>query len=367
VSPTRPRRALAALLGLFLALGAGEAAVRLAGLRVPERGQAGGMCTELLRPVEEPRGLLWELVPGAEGEAHYPPAAGRPGRTVRYRVGAQGFRGEPVSVRPAPGALRIAVLGDSFTFGTGLERDETLPAVLEERLSELFEDRDVEVMNCGVEGYNTVQEVVLLEERVARHEPHLALLCVYVNDAVTHTGSDNDVAEPASLALARRLGLTPAGQREGGLPARLVGAARDTSRLADLVMHRLELALVHAGTVERFRRQWAPDGAGWRAHRAALERATRVAEERGFALHVVSWPALTDVSLDYPLEELHARTAAVCAELGLPLHDLRAPLGTLATRALPVHPHDRHPSPEASRAAGLWLAHRLAPAVAWAP
>src|SRR4051812_26327091 len=50
-------------------------------------------------------------------------------------VNAMGFRGAAFAEPKRPGGYRIAVVGDSFTFGVGVGDDETLPAHLQRELA----------------------------------------------------------------------------------------------------------------------------------------------------------------------------------------------------------------------------------------
>lgn len=67
-----------------------------------------------------------------------------------------GMRDAEISPK-APGEIRVAVLGDSFTWGIG--------AAYGERFTEVMEDREptLNVLNFGVSGYGTVQESLLLD------------------------------------------------------------------------------------------------------------------------------------------------------------------------------------------------------------
>ena len=70
------------------------------------------------------RPWLYGLRPGADLRLREP-------REVRYRINADGFR-DRIRSRPKPdGVFRILALGDSVTFGYGVEEDETYPMRLE--------------------------------------------------------------------------------------------------------------------------------------------------------------------------------------------------------------------------------------------
>ncbi len=71
-------------------------------------------------------------------------------RTVRVRHNALGFRDHEYAEKRKP---RIAFLGDSFVWGYDAEADERFTERLQGRLPE------VEVLNLGVSGYGTDQDI----------------------------------------------------------------------------------------------------------------------------------------------------------------------------------------------------------------
>jgi lysophospholipase L1-like esterase len=97
------------------------------------------------------------------------------------KVNALGFRGREVSVPKPAGRFRIMVIGDSLTLGWGVGDDETYSAQVERLLPE-FQGHDVDVVNGGIGGYNTRQEVAMLKRYVSRLEPDLVLVGFYSND-----------------------------------------------------------------------------------------------------------------------------------------------------------------------------------------
>jgi len=87
---------------------------------------------------------------------------------------AQGLRdGEHAYARP-PGVKRVVVLGDSFTFGVGVDYGE--------RFTELLEREGLELINLGVNAYGTDQEVRRYELDGARYEADLVLLVTFLGN-----------------------------------------------------------------------------------------------------------------------------------------------------------------------------------------
>ncbi len=92
---------------------------------------------------------LFELRPGTDYDHKSPYGDFR----VNVRVNREGFRGREISAQKPAGTFRIFLLGDSFTFGLGVENDETYAAVLEAGLNEDARNGPrYEVINGGVRG-----------------------------------------------------------------------------------------------------------------------------------------------------------------------------------------------------------------------
>jgi hypothetical protein len=110
-------------------------------------------------------------------------AWGGPEFTVTMSHNARGFRGPEILDPLPPGRLRVLVLGDSQTYGHGVEDDEPYSAVLAAR------DPRLEVLNAGVGAYSGAHELLLLREEIAALEPELVLVGFFWNDvAEAHHG-----------------------------------------------------------------------------------------------------------------------------------------------------------------------------------
>jgi hypothetical protein len=100
------------------------------------------------------------------------------------RTNALGFR-DVAHGEKAAGVTRIAVLGDSFVFGSGVKQDETLTRRLAARLGPSFE-----VINLGVPGYGTDQALLTLGRFGPRLHPDIVLAGFFWNDVMENASSE---------------------------------------------------------------------------------------------------------------------------------------------------------------------------------
>lgn len=107
---------------------------------------------------------------------------------VQYN--SQGFHDREHSLVKPPNTIRIALLGDSFTEARQLPQTQGIAAVIERELQNCptLAGRDIEVMNFGVNGYGTDQELLTLREKVWNYSPDLVLLNFYPgNDLINNS------------------------------------------------------------------------------------------------------------------------------------------------------------------------------------
>jgi hypothetical protein len=163
--PLRARLALAAGATLFT-LALLELALRLASYSHPN----------FYRPEPE-RG--WGLRPGAEGRW-------RQEGDAPVRINRDGMRDEEHPLAKPAGELRVAVLGDSMVESLQVPVDRTFWALAERRLEgcERLGGRRVELLDFGVSGYGTAQELLTLSHRVWKYRPDLVLLAFYAGNDV---------------------------------------------------------------------------------------------------------------------------------------------------------------------------------------
>jgi lysophospholipase L1-like esterase len=94
---------------------------------------------------------------------------------------SQGYRGPEAGPRRPGMPARVVCLGDSSTYGWGVEPSESYPAQLQELLDERS-PAEWEVFNLGVPGYTSFQGRLLLE-RLRELDPDVVVISFGSNDA----------------------------------------------------------------------------------------------------------------------------------------------------------------------------------------
>lgn len=105
---------------------------------------------------------------------------------VTYRTNAYGLRGPELREKSG---FRIVHIGDSFTFGWGVEDSETIPAQLEKRLRATFKTEAIEVINFGVPGTNPFNFYAYATKYALQLRPDFVIVSIY-KTRNTYLGGD---------------------------------------------------------------------------------------------------------------------------------------------------------------------------------
>jgi hypothetical protein len=232
------------------------------------------------------------------------------------RYGAQGLRERDYGPKPA-GVCRVLLLGDSFTYGDGLEWDQTYGMVLENLLNEAAGGPRFEVVNAGVPGYGTTQELSLLREIGFALEPDIVLLQILItndiSDDLVFLDKHQEAYSEADVAprIFRRRG--------GGWILRAHQALRGRSTLySNLWQTNPDYAILHflarlrflpnsrypqlppsadrPWYLEALLREWPPVmDEGWAICQENVREMWRECAERGIGFAAYSVPSLSDV------------------------------------------------------------------------
>ena len=156
-----PANAAVMAFGIVTALGLAELALRIVAVPLAD--------TNLVEIHQPSARYGYELIPGAKG-------FGTGGEWIE--IGQEGYRNHgSLSLGIGP---RIVVLGDSFTFGMGVEAEDGYVAQLEDLLRQ--QRGDVQTINLGVIAYAFWHYVELLDDRVLDFDPALVVIGMFIDD-----------------------------------------------------------------------------------------------------------------------------------------------------------------------------------------
>ena len=258
---------------------------------------------------------------------------------IDVRINSLGMRGPEVAPRD-PGRLRVALCGDSFTFGSCVEYESTLAMSLERALAE--RGTPAEALNLGVPGYTAEEVATASEDRIPGLAPDVIVYVFYANDV-----------EPPRQPLE-----IPADARIDPLSGFTLGSA-----FVEWTRIQLSRAVVRAGRRPHKRspghsRREYEDGGGARI-RSALRRMKALSAAQGARFIAVSYPYLTapEINPFRPIDELFLRDAAA---LDVEAYDLLEAFDA-GTDLLDywADTFDRHPNGECNALVTAYLAEKL--------
>lgn len=132
--------------------------------------------------------LGWSLKPGA----YLRSVDNKRGFDYRIRVNSRGMREREFSPIKKSAAKRILLVGDSITFGTGVEAERRFSNFMNRALGE-----DIEVLNGGVCGWGTDQELIYYESFVRDLNPDIVILSMTMANDVINNMLDHLFLESA--------------------------------------------------------------------------------------------------------------------------------------------------------------------------
>lgn len=329
--------------------------------------------------------LGYDLTPGSRTEMILPRGDDEP-TVVAYEINGLGIRDHEYAYHKPDGVFRICVIGDSFTYGLGVNIDDTYPKAMERAFAELAPGKKIEVLNCGVFNYNTREEVLFLFGHVVELQPDLVLLGFVVNDVLTknvvewkvdsqgvkrrYVSKESTAYSPKlgfleRYALMRRPGVVP---RDQPFPPTfvqgLVYDLRSGSRVLDLFATRLYDTLNYQQLIESKQAQFEDGSDGWGEVRKYLPKAAKRLRELGIDFQVTWIPIPKYLSEDWVFAAQHEKLRRLCEEeLRVPFHTIWRTLLGYPIPKLEAHPHDFHTSPFANDLLGRKLAELILPTI----
>ncbi|MBA7466426.1 hypothetical protein ES707_01609 [subsurface metagenome] len=261
---------------------------------------------------------------------------------ISYPYNAFGHRDRPFVVPKPAGTYRIVLLGDSFTEGAGLSREQTFGRLMEAKLGSGFE-----VYNLAHAGMNTREEADVLLRDGGQLDPDLLILNYVFNDAETHPHTKIFQTQPEWYLTAQRI----LNQRFGSYAA--YGAL--TYVVAPLLPANYENGLaVHAA----YHRD--VDGKGWSEVKSGLADISQWSASRKIPVVGVIWPFLAD-EWQTGSESLHTQVRSAMQASGLDVVDLGPVFSKLSPHLADfgISAVDSHPNARANQVVASVLLEKV--------
>ena len=98
-------------------------------------------------------------------------------------INSLGFRGDEISESKPENTFRIFMLGGSTMFGHGATSDDTtIPGYIQNMLEEKSHNYEIQVINAGIQGADSFDEVNILETKILQLNPDLVIIYDGWND-----------------------------------------------------------------------------------------------------------------------------------------------------------------------------------------
>ena len=168
-------KAVSILIGILLPLVAGELWLRLTGFSYPIFFHADPVTGHMHRPHAE--GWYRE-----EGEAY-------------VTINSEGFRDREHKIVKPAGVVRMLVLGDSYAEALQIPMEQTFWAVLERELNacHAFGQATIEVINLGVSGFGTAQELLGLRTWGWAYQPDIVLMAFLTGNDISDNSKELNI------------------------------------------------------------------------------------------------------------------------------------------------------------------------------
>lgn len=232
-------------------------------------------------------------------------------------------------------------MGDSFTFGHGVSDDETYPNQLESMLNQAKQPEKYEVLNFGIDDYNTQQELALLKAKGFAYNPDMIIIGFYYNDIEIKELSPDPVKPDKVNHAQKRKKLSE-----------VIDNLRKSSYFIRFLSPRINAlfrmtGIKHFGTSGRLDDYLSKENlAGWRESRRVLLKIKKETQQRGIKLAIVLLVDAFKLDQDYPFRQTHKVVKHFLQNNGIAVLDLLDKLDGKNLSRYKVSLLDSHPNVE---------------------
>jgi hypothetical protein len=238
--------------------------------------------------------------------------------------------------RGATNFLRVAVIGDSFAEGAGVQFSDSFGVRLESLLNLNTNLLPAEVRVWAKGGYNTQMELRFLKEAI-QWRPHVLILQVFLNDTENPMNKE-ELGQWRSETMPRK-------------PSSGISLILSKTRVGAWIYTKMEHRRCDKAYLRYMERTTSPDYSGWQNFVAALKVFRESCDREQIKLVTVIFPELEEVG-HYRFDKIHAQIGQVLKGEGMIYLDLLDEYRGKRTDRMGVVPKlDSHPSE---------IAHRIA-------
>jgi len=265
-------------------------------------------------------------------------------RHVVYNADA--FRDRDFSTTKNPGTVRIAILGDSFAFGWGVNKvEDRFSNLLEKKLNQASGSK-FEVYNTAVTGWESKEELRFLQEKAGMFNFDIIVLAYVFNDIYQDRAFDFPFLNPEIVNLKNHSLMKPLAEKSFFLEFILSKLLNTITVLHSDVIQK-ELLLYH-------------DPQTWQNHQRTLKGIIDYCRQHHQRLIIVIFPYLDLVDRQpYPAQFVHQKLNQFFQEQGVETIDLYPLLKKYPVKKLKVNPFDSHPSTFVHQKVADWLYQKL--------
>jgi len=285
--------------------------------------------------------IKYELIPNFSGMA----------LGGHVKINSFGFRRSKVSLRKAAGVTRIAVLGDSWAFGWGVNQDQVVTYLVEKQLNQSSEKKQFEVMNFSLFGYNFQQQEAVLREKVLAFKPDVVIFAFNINDLEgidLLSLNDSQVKEMNGYKISKRNFYNVMRNIE-----KIGNEYSHTFRLIDTALRGLAI-LMHIdkpGKEFYFKKFYENNAPEFMFLSDALQRINRLSKENNFDAYIFYFPWMQELTQENPYKETFEKVSNVAKKNGFSTLNLFPFFKDQDVRKLRISNIDGHPTA---------LGHRIA-------
>lgn len=257
-----------------------------------------------------------------------PNLGGIPFTGIEVTSNEYGFRDRAMTPQRRPGVQRIAVMGDSWGFGWGIEYEKTFVRRLEKLLQEQHPQRSIELFNFSIPGHNMDQHFTMLREEVLRFRPDRVVLFLHLNDI--------EATSPVKSQPGRK-------------------SRRFEWQTSQFLYSRLLLPIAmywgvsNPQYVNNLLSQYNPEGASLKTYIRYVDGYLDLLRRAGVRLTVFLLPLALAQNNPYQLQPVNDRVKRIFGQRGVEVVELLESYTRLTKDRLIIHANDYHPNEFASR------------------